>query len=71
MAQNGVKTTQQNLSFFVKHNKETQKPVKATPKLQPLQVENQTEPKVEETWPLPVENPKGVKDLLAICGIKK
>ena len=32
---------------------------------------SKTEPKVEETWPLPVENPKGVKDLLAICGVKK
>ena len=71
LAKNGVKTTQQNLSFFVKHNKETQKPLKATPKLQSLHVENQTELKVEETWPLAAENPKGVKDLLAICGVKK
>ena len=74
LRKNGLKTSQQNLSFFLKHhnhNKETHKPLKATSRLQPLHVESQTEPKVEETWPLPVENPKGVKDFLAICGVKK
>ncbi|MDD4505854.1 MAG: hypothetical protein PHE60_05760 [Sulfurospirillaceae bacterium] len=76
LGKNGLKTTKQNLSYFIarhivpsEHAKENS-PLLQTAQTQFAKVEAELKVEEPEPWTLP-ESPKGVDDLLTLCGLKK